>query len=146
MSIRSFLPKLVALVIILSVWPLLRAQDVASVTGVVTDTSGAVIAGADITLVNTATSTSYHATTNSLGSYTISNVSPGPGYKLTFSASGFEPFAVVNVYLNVANTRTQNAQLRPGSVDVAVEVSAQHACLSYQYLGRRQGPQQLTDT
>jgi hypothetical protein len=124
MSIRSFLPKLVALVILLSALPLLRAQDVASVTGVVTDTSGAVIAGADITLVNTATNTSYHATTNSLGSYTISNVSPGPGYKLTFSASGFEPFAVVNVYLNVANTRTQNAQLHPGNVDVSVEVSA----------------------
>jgi hypothetical protein len=97
---------------------------VASLTGVVTDTTGALVVGADIALVNTATNASYHATTNSLGSYTIPNVPPGPGYKITFSGKGFEPVDVTNVYLNVANTRTQNAELHAGNVAVSVEVSA----------------------
>jgi hypothetical protein len=112
------------LTLALSIPSLVRAQDVASLTGNVTDTSGAIIVGADVALVNTATNASYHATTNSLGSYTISNVPPGPGYKITFSAKGFEPVNVTDVYLNVANTRTQDAQLHPGNVNVAVEVSA----------------------
>ena len=124
MSPYRFLLSFLMLALTLSVPAMLRAQDVASLTGVVTDTSGAIVVGADITLVNTATNASYHATSNSLGSYTISSISPGPGYKLTFSAKGFEPFVVVNVYLSVANTRTQDAQLHPGNVNVAVEVSA----------------------
>ena len=64
------------------------AQDISSVTGVVTDVSGAVIVGAEVTLVNTTTNASYHAKTNSVGSYTIVNVPPGPGYKITFTQSG----------------------------------------------------------
>jgi hypothetical protein len=124
MSMHRFLLKLAVFVLALSIPTILCAQDVASLTGTVTDTSGALVPGTDITLVNTTTGSIYHATTNSLGSYTISNVPPGPGYKITFSAKGFEPLAVVNVYLNVANTRTQDAQLHPGNVDVSVEVSA----------------------
>lgn len=124
MSIHRLLPKLAMLILALFIPTVVRAQDVASLTGVVTDTTGAVVVGADITLINTATNASYHATTNSLGSYTIPNAPPGPGYKITFSAKGFEPVDVINVYLSVANTRTQDAQLHLGNVNVALEVSA----------------------
>ncbi len=103
---------------------LLHAQDVAAVTGVVTDTSGALIVGADVSLLSTTTSVTYHAKTNSLGSYTIVNVAPGPGYKITISQSGFQPAVVTNIYLTVATTRTQDAKLRPGDVATSVEVSA----------------------
>ena len=114
----------VALALILLFPVLLRAQDVSALTGVVTDASGAIIPGTDVDLVNTSTNATLHATTNSLGSYTFANVPPGPGYKITFSAPGFEPFTVVNVYLNVATKRTQNAHLHPGNVSQSVEVSA----------------------
>jgi hypothetical protein len=121
---RRLLIHLALLTLALSLPTLVWAQDVASLTGTITDTSGAVIVGADVALVNTATNASYHATTNSLGSYTLPNVPPGPDYKITFSAKGFASVDVVNVYLNVANTRTQDAQLHAGNVNVAVEVSA----------------------
>jgi hypothetical protein len=123
MSIHRVLLKFVV-ILALSVPALLSAQDVASLTGVVTDTTGALVVGADVALVNTTTSASYHATTNSQGSYTFSNVPPGPGYKITFSASGFEPLEITDVYMNVANTRTQDVKLHAGNVNVAVEVSA----------------------
>jgi len=103
---------------------LLRAQDVASVTGVVTDTSDAVIVGASVALVNTTTNASYSAKTNSLGSYIIVNVPPGPGYKLTFTQGGFRPEVVTDIYLAVASTRTQNAKLHAGDVSQTIEVSA----------------------
>jgi hypothetical protein len=124
MSIHRVLLKFVVMILALSVPTLLSAQDVASLTGVVTDTTGALVVGADVALVNTTTSASYHATTNSLGSYTFSNVPPGPGYKITFSASGFEPFEIRDVYMNVANTRTQDVKLHAGNVNVVVEISA----------------------
>ena len=121
---RRFLLKIVVLAVALSVSALLRAQAVASLTGVVTDTTGALVVGADVALMNSATGASYHAATNSFGSYTFSNVPPGPGYKITVSAPGFEPYEIIDVYLNVANTRTQDAKLHPGNVTVTVEVSA----------------------
>ncbi|HUN85636.1 MAG TPA: TonB-dependent receptor [Terracidiphilus sp.] len=100
------------------------AQDVASITGTVTDQSGAVVPGVSVTLENPSTSVSYKALTNSLGSYTIQNVQPGPGYKITFSASGFSPTVITGLYLNVSATRTQNARLQVGNTAQTVEVSA----------------------
>jgi carboxypeptidase family protein len=102
----------------------LHAQDASAVTGIVSDTNGAVIVGADVVLVNTTTRAAYSGKTNSVGSYRIVNVTPGPGYKLTFKMAGFGQVVVNDVYLTVATTRTQNATLKPGAVATEVEVSA----------------------
>jgi hypothetical protein len=111
-----------ALVVAIAAAPMvLRAQDVAALTGMVTDASGAVIRGADVLLVDTRTNSAYHAKTGPVGSYTIVAVSPGPGYKITFSAAGFVTAEVSNIALGVGTTRTQNASLHAGSTQ-AVEV------------------------
>lgn len=103
---------------------ILKAQDVASLTGIVTDNTGAVVPDVSITLLNTATGLTYQAKTSPLGSYTITNVPPGPGYKITFTHGGFNPVVITDVYLNVSSTRTQNASLSIGNVTQTVEVSA----------------------
>jgi len=103
---------------------LLLAQDVASLTGLVTDTSGALIAGATVELVSTTTNATYKTTTNSQGSYTLANLPPGPGYTATFSREGFESVVMTGLYLNVNATRTQNAKLPVGGASSTVEVSA----------------------
>jgi hypothetical protein len=115
------LPFLLAVIFTSSVS---HAQDVAAVTGVVSDTNGGLIVGADVKLVNTTTRAEYSGKTNSLGSYRIVNVTPGPGYKLTLTKGGFEPLVVTDIYLTVGTTRTQNAMLKPGSVRESVVVSA----------------------
>ena len=124
MRIRNLVVRLLVLIVALSVPSMLRAQDVASLTGVVTDTTGAVVPGVSVTLVNTSTGVTYQATTNSVGAYTVVNVPPGPNYKVTFSLNGFEPVAITGMYLNVGNTRTQNASLRVGNISETVQVSA----------------------
>jgi len=112
---------------LMAVWltpVVVAAQDAAAVTGVVSDASGAVIVGADVSLVNTTTKAAYSSRTNSVGSYRIVNVTPGPGYQLTFKMAGFGKVVVNDIYLTVATTRTQNAMLNPGAVSTEVQVSA----------------------
>jgi hypothetical protein len=102
-------------------------QDVSSMTGAVTDSSGAALAGATVTLKNAATGQSYTATTNAQGVYRFSEIPPGEGYSATFSASGFSPVQVNSIYLTVATVRTQNAILKVGSQSQEVEVTASSA-------------------
>lgn len=101
----------------------LIAQDTASITGVVTDASGAVIPSVQVTLTNPATGVKYQGVTNAEGSYTIREVKPGPDYTVTFSHNGFTSVAVTGLYLNVTAVRTQNASLSVGSVVTTVSVS-----------------------
>jgi hypothetical protein len=101
------------------------AQELASLTGVVTDNTGAVIPAAAVTLTDTKTNASYKATTNSLGAYTFAKVLPGPGYKLEFSKEGFENLTISGVYVGVGAANTQNAQMQVGAVTETIEVSGQ---------------------
>ncbi len=102
------------------------AQDVAGITGVVTDQSGALVPDATVTLRNPQTGVVYTATSNSAGSYTISQVAPGPGYKIEFKHPGFKDTVISGLYMNVDSTRTQNAQLTVGEARETVEVSAEN--------------------
>ncbi len=103
---------------------MLKAQDVASITGVVTDQTGAVIPNVDVTLQNPQTGVTHKAVTNASGSYTFNQIKPGPGYKIEFMHAGFKPVVVSGLYLNVDATRVQNAQLSLGGTREIVEVSA----------------------
>jgi len=122
--------KLRALFVLLAVFfaasSVLRAQDVSGMTGAVTDTSGAAVAGATVTLTNKATGLKFSQTTNANGSYTFANIPPGQGYEAVFSLSGFAALDIKNIYLTVATTRTQNATLKAGQ-DVNVEVTASNS-------------------
>ena len=99
------------------------AQEVASLTGVVTDPTGAVVGGASVKVVDTKTNVTYQTETSGVGSYTFTNLLPGPGYKLTISKTGFRTITVENIYLGVGSTHTQNAQLGLGQSTETVEVN-----------------------
>jgi len=102
----------------------LPAQDVAAITGSITDPSGAVVPGASVTLQNPQTGVVYKAVSNATGSYTINDVKAGPGYKLTATRDGFETTVLNGLYMNVGVTRTQNVKLVVGTVSQTVSVSA----------------------
>jgi len=104
--------------------PRLQGQTFASITGTVTDSTGAVVPNVYVLLQNPSTGVDFRGSTNGEGSYTISNVPPGPGYKITLSGTGFEPVVITGMYLNVNTTRTQNARLTVGSSQQTVTVSA----------------------
>jgi len=102
---------------------LASAQDVTSLTGVLTDTTGAVVSEADVKLVDTKTNTVYQTKTNGVGAYVFTQLHPGPGYEITFSKAGFETLRVADLYLGVGSAHTQNAQLKVGGAAETVEVS-----------------------
>jgi Carboxypeptidase regulatory-like domain len=99
-------------------------QQGSSVTGVVTDATGASISGAEVKLTDTKTSKEQTTKTNELGVYSFHKISPGPGYMLTFSAQGFETLMIKNVTLGVGVTETQNGQMQVGQVANSVTVTA----------------------
>ncbi len=101
-----------------------KAQSVASMTGIVTDSTGAVIEGVKVELSNPTTGVTYKAVTNGVGSYTIPAVQPGPGYTARFTREGFKTAVVSGIYLNVDAVRTQDAQMAVGVVTESVSVSA----------------------
>lgn len=101
-----------------------RAQQASSITGVVTDPTGAAVSGAEVTLTDTRTAREQTAKTNEMGVYSFRQIAPGAGYTLSFSAQGFESMTIKNVTLEVAITATQNAQLAVGAVTNSVTVTA----------------------
>ena len=107
------------------------AQTTATVTGVVTDSLGAVMPGVTVTLSNPTTGVSYQVKTDSVGSYRVPNVPPGPGYSIEFTYQGFSPYKVNDLYVNVATSRTQNAKLSPGNtLEVKVTATGQGVTLN----------------
>ncbi|HEY5255195.1 MAG TPA: carboxypeptidase-like regulatory domain-containing protein [Acidobacteriaceae bacterium] len=106
-------------------------QTTAIVTGVVTDSLGAVMPGVSVTLSNPTTGVSYTVKTDSAGSYRVPNVPPGPGYTIEFTFQGFSPSKVDGIYVNVANSTTENAKLAPGStLEVKVTATGQGVTLN----------------
>jgi hypothetical protein len=127
---RVVIVALVMFMFVFLIPNLLLAQDVASLTGVVTDKSGAVIPDVAVKLVDTKTNTAYETKTNSAGAYTFSRVLPGPGYSVTLSKEGFASTTIGDIYLPVNTTRTENAQLQVGQVSQTIEVSGLGSAVS----------------
>jgi len=93
-----------------------------SISGLVTDPSGAIIPGAKVTLLNHATGVEQRSVTTAAGLYTFVSVNPGV-YQVTASLKGFERVAQDNVKVTVDQVTTVNIALRVGSVNEVVTVS-----------------------
>jgi hypothetical protein len=128
--LHGFVLTLCVLALIFAATTTLAAQDVASLAGVVTDTTGAVVQDVTVTLLDTKTNSSYEAKTNSVGAYTFHDLQPGPGYKVTFTKGGFETVSVPNLYLAVNTTHTQNAQLNIGVSSQTIEVKGESSAVT----------------
>jgi hypothetical protein len=116
----------IAGILVLAFAGVARAQT--SVTGAltvtVTDTSGAAIGDASVTLTNIASSDTRTQPTDATGSYTFTLLPPG-NYKVTISAKGFKSATVPTVAVDVTETHVLPAKLEVGSVDQQVVVTAE---------------------
>ncbi len=127
----SMLRKLVAAsslllaVFVLGNAPAVHAQavSIASVTGRVTDPSGAVVSGAQVKITAVDTGVVHNAATNSDGIYTLPSLPIG-AYTLQTSAPGFQTYVQSGVILQVNDNVQINVALTVGQVDQKVEVQA----------------------
>ncbi len=94
-----------------------------TILGTVTDPSGAVIAGAKVTVKNTGTGLERTTETSADGSYALPELPIGT-YTVTVTLSGFETFVANGIAVDVATQRRVDAALKTGAVSTKVEVSA----------------------
>jgi hypothetical protein len=100
----------------------LSAQTLGTVTGEVKDTTGAVMAGAAVTVRNTATNGLREAVTNEEGLYTIPALNPGV-YDIKAEKTGFKTASRAGVELQVQQTARVDFTLEVGQVTETVEVT-----------------------
>ena len=94
-----------------------------TILGTVTDPTGAVVAGAQVSVKNTGTGQVRTTTTSGDGSYSLPELPIGT-YDVTVTQSGFQTFIATGVAVNVATERRVDATLKTGEVSTKVEVSA----------------------
>src|SRR5687767_15239597 len=98
------------------------AQD-ATLTGRVTDSSGAAVPGASVTLINISTSGATELVTNEAGLFGFPSTRPGE-YELLVTLGGFSPFRVQKLRLEVGQNRDVAVTLQPSRLEEIVNVVA----------------------
>jgi hypothetical protein len=93
------------------------------ITGRVTDTSGAVIPGATVTVTDTARGTSNTSVTNEQGLFQVNYLVAGT-YKVLVELQGFKKYVQDNVQVQMAENKVINAALEVGTMQESVNVVA----------------------
>jgi Carboxypeptidase regulatory-like domain len=99
-----------------------QATSTGTVTGVVTDTTNAIVAGATVALTQTATGAVRTTTTDSEGRFVFAFVQPG-SYSLKISKQGFASAVVSSQTVQIGTQLTENVKLQVGTVSTTVEVT-----------------------
>jgi hypothetical protein len=93
----------------------------ATISGIVLDPSGGIIAGADVVIVNDATGVQYGSKTNSNGIYVVANLPPG-SYRIQVSNSGFKTIIKPYIIIHVQDALAINFTLPIGAASEIVTV------------------------
>ncbi len=122
---RSWLFVLLLVLLPFSGTPRAHAQSTyASIHGTVTDTSGAVLPGATVTVTNTSTGISSTQTTDGKGYYIFPQLAIGGPYTVKIEKDGFQISQTAGVTLNVNENRDVDSKLATGSVSQTIQVNA----------------------
>jgi hypothetical protein len=114
---------LTILTLLFALAPITYAQvDEGSITGIVQDPTGAVVPGAEVTLLNTDQGITLSTTSNNAGEYTFSPVRIG-NYTVSVSAPGFSKTTQENVHINADSHLQVNVGLKTGATTETVQVT-----------------------
>ena len=103
---------------------LAQGTDLGTIAGSVTDSSGAVVANADVTITDLATGAARAAKSNTQGEYRVFGLRSG-GYKVTVKAAGMGTAVLTGIRLNGSDVVTADAVLKVASTTEAVEVTSE---------------------
>ena len=140
---RVCIAAIICLCLALPVW---AQRDMGTVLGTVTDASGAVVAGAKVTVTEDATQSSVSLTTDDSGNYIRPLLKPGL-YTIEVELAGFKKSVQKNVQLNSGDRVQVNITLQVGEVTQAIEISAAPPALQTESaeLGRTIQSQQVVN-
>jgi Carboxypeptidase regulatory-like domain len=100
-----------------------RGQSTATISGMVTDASGAVIVHAHVTVHSLATGVDRVVDTDTAGLYSVPSLQPGD-YSVTATAPGFSEYSVPKVTVDVDRVITENMRLAVSSTGTTVQVNS----------------------
>jgi len=126
--------KRIAILIFLSCSVVWGQGSTAQISGTVTDPSGAVLPGVEITATQTETSVSRTAVSNETGAYVLPNLPIGP-YRLDASLPGFRSFLQTGIVLQVNSNPAINIVLQVGQLSETIEVQANAAMVETRSTG-----------
>src|SRR5271170_2268908 len=106
-------------VLVVLVFSAISLAQTGSIAGTVSDASGAVVQGAEVTARNTATNESHKTTTSATGTYGVTNLPIGP-YEIKVKKQGFKLFRQPSVELTVAQSLTVDPKMTPGAASEEV--------------------------
>ena len=95
-----------------------------TISGTISDKSGAVVANATVSMKNLATDVTTVVKSNTQGLYSLPNLLPG-NYQQTVSAAGFETAIRNAIVLTVGAQMVSNVEMKVGAINERVEVSEQ---------------------
>ncbi|MFN9429546.1 MAG: TonB-dependent receptor domain-containing protein [Acidobacteriota bacterium] len=123
---------------LLALVPAALSQEVrASLSGLVTDKSGAPVAGAEIIVLNTATNATLSAASTSAGNYVLPFLPPGK-YTLTAQVKGFKKFIRQDIVLQAQDRARVDVELEVGELTQSVTVSGEVSLLETESASRSQ--------
>lgn len=102
-----------------------------TVTGVLTDPTGAVLPGSKVTLLDQEKGYTFNATSDSTGRYLFRSIPPGV-YSVTAEMAGFEKTVRTGILVDVNQNSTANLSLKVASSTQTVEVTSQNQALDTQ--------------
>jgi len=111
---------------VLSCAPALSQTDTATISGYITDQSGAVLPGAAIQLTNVETGTYVTQSSNGSGLYVFTNVKPGH-YRMLVDKARFRQIALTDMTVNVQDLLSRNFRMQVGAVGESITVSGDTA-------------------
>jgi hypothetical protein len=125
-SVASLKPRfqgvLAFLALMLCLSAVVWCQDQANIVGIVMDSSGAVIAGAKVTVANSQRGFIRETSSNAVGEFTVSKVPIGD-YEITATARGFQKLLRTGITVTVGQTLRADLQLTVGEVSQEVTVT-----------------------
>jgi hypothetical protein len=124
-----------ALVLAICAAPVLAQEVRASITGLVTDSSGAALANATVRVVNPGNQFTVTAVTNDTGNYVTPFLTPG-SYELSVEAKGFKRHVRPNIVLELQDRARIDIQLELGDLTQSVTVDAAISTLETETAGR----------
>ena len=128
---RHLRAMLVCTILLLALTTNSRAQSggaTGTIVGTVVDSTGALIAGAQVSIIEADTNVTVQTTTSPSGSYTVASLKPGT-YRVTAVAKGFSTTTVLKVELVVGSEERVDLKLAPGSEQQTVNVNAEAVSL-----------------
>jgi len=120
---RSTLRYSIVLISILFSFSAARADVTGAISGTVRDRTGAIVTGAQVSIVNVQTNVSQESTTAADGSYHFLALQAG-NYKITVTASGFRTYTNTGITLQVNDQLRVDATLQVGTITEVVDISA----------------------